>query len=186
MRTFLKCSVPSLAAVLTLAACGSSSSSETTSAAAQTTSSTPAASVALIRSASNPTVGATVLTNAQGMTLYRLSGEQSGKFICTSSACLKVWHPVLVTGASTPTGTVGSLATVKRPDGTEQVTYKGQPLYTFTADQKAGEAKGQGIKDVGTWNAVTVSGSAAGGSSSETAPAPAAASEEPKKGGYAY
>jgi predicted lipoprotein with Yx(FWY)xxD motif len=185
MRTFLKCSLPSLAAVLTLAACGSSSSSETSSAATQTTSSTPAAAVALIRSASNPTVGATVLTNAQGMTLYRLSGEQNGKFICTSSACVKVWHPLLVTGTSTPTGTVGSLATVKRPDGTEQVTYKGQPLYTFTADQKAGEVKGQGIKDVGTWNAVTLSSPAT--SSSSTEAAPAATPEEPKKtGGYAY
>jgi len=186
MRRFLKCSVPSLAAVLRLAACGSSSSSGTTAAATQVTSSTPSASVALIKSASNPTVGATVLTNAQGMTLYRLSGEQSGKFICTSSACLKVWHPVLVTGSSTPSGTVGSLGTVKRPDGSEQVSYKGQPLYTFTADQKVGEAKGQGIKDVGTWNAVTVNSAAASSSSSESAPAPSESSEESKKGGYAY
>ncbi len=186
MRTFLKFSVPSLAAVLTLAACGSSSSSETTSATTQTTSSTPAATVALIRSAANPTIGASVLTNAQGMTLYRLSGEQNGKFICTSSACLKDWHPVLVTGASTPTGTVSSLGTVKRPEDTVQVTYKGEPLYTFTADQKAGEANGQGIKDVGTWNAVTVAAGAAGGSSAPAEAASGGSREESKKGGYAY
>ena len=56
----------------------------------------------------------------------------------------------------TPSGGVGSLGTVKRPDGTEQVTYKGMPLYTFAQDQKPGDAGGQGIKDVGTWTAVTV------------------------------
>lgn len=199
MRTFLKCALPSLAAVLTLAACGSSSSSETTSSATTPAGTAPTASVALIRRAANPTLGATVLTNSQGMTLYRLSGEGSGKFICTSSGCLKVWHPVVVTGTSAPSGTVGSLGTVKRPDGTEQVTYKGQPLYTFTADQQAGEAKGQGLKDVGTWNAVTVSGSGAGGTaaSSESSSASESSSEgssggsEPasesgSKGGYGY
>jgi secreted repeat protein with Y-X4-D motif len=37
------------------------------------------------------------------------------------------------------------------------VTYKGMPLYTFAQDTTEGEAKGQGIKDVGTWSAVTVS-----------------------------
>ena len=46
-----------------------------------------------VKSASNAALGATILTNAQGITLYRLSGEQNGKFICTSSGCLQVWHP---------------------------------------------------------------------------------------------
>jgi Secreted repeat of unknown function len=57
-----------------------------------------------------------------------------------------------------PSGTVGLLGVVKRPDGTAQVTYKGMPLYTFTADHAAGQANGQGIKDVGTWTAVRASG----------------------------
>lgn len=35
------------------------------------------------------------------------------------------------------------------------MTYKGMPLYTFAEDTAPGQAKGQGIKDVGTWNAVT-------------------------------
>jgi predicted lipoprotein with Yx(FWY)xxD motif len=146
----------------------------------------------VVKSAANSTLGATVLVDTQGMTLYSLSGEQGGKFICTSSACTQVWHP-LSAAAGTPSGSVGSLGTVKRPDGTEQVTYKGMPLYTFTQDQTPGEAKGQGIKDVGTWTAVTVS---AKSSSAPAAPAttpaePASKSAPPASsggggGGYAY
>ena len=68
------------------------------------------------------------------MTLYSLSGEQAGHFICTSAACLEVWHP-LKAPAGTPSAPVASLGTVKRPDGTEQLTYKGMPLYTFSADR---------------------------------------------------
>jgi predicted lipoprotein with Yx(FWY)xxD motif len=40
----------------------------------------------VVKTASNATLGATVLVDAQGMTLYSLSGERSGKFICTSAA----------------------------------------------------------------------------------------------------
>ena len=47
------------------------------------------------------------------------------------------------------------LGTIKRPEGGTQVTYKGRPLYRFGADTKAGEANGEGIKDVGIWHAAT-------------------------------
>jgi predicted lipoprotein with Yx(FWY)xxD motif len=114
-----------------------------------------------------------VLVDAQGLTLYRLSGEQNGKFICTNAACLQTWHPLTVSGGGAPSG-VGSLGTVKRPDGTTQVTYKGQPLYTFAQDQAPGDANGQGFKDVGTWNAVTASASksSSAAKTSPAAPAP--------------
>jgi predicted lipoprotein with Yx(FWY)xxD motif len=121
------------------------------------------------------------------MTLYHLSGEQNGKFICTSSACVQVWHP-LSASAGTPSGSVGSLGTVKRPDGTEQVTYKGTPLYTFAQDRKAGDASGQWIKDVGTWTAATVttkSPSTPPASTTTTTPAEPAAPAN-SGGGYGY
>jgi predicted lipoprotein with Yx(FWY)xxD motif len=121
------------------------------------------------------------------MTLYHLSGEQNGKFICTSSACVGVWHPLIATSSGTPSGEVGSLGTVKRPDGTVQVTYKGTPLYTFAQDKQAGETNGQGIKDVGTWSAVTTSSTstpaASTGSSSEAEKSSGGGSSG---GGYAY
>jgi predicted lipoprotein with Yx(FWY)xxD motif len=165
LRNAMKFLIPTLAASVLLAACGSSSSSKSASSAAETQ---PAASQtssgtsgALVRTASNSKLGTTVLVDAHGLTLYHLSAEQNGKFICTSTACVQVWHPLTAPAGSTPSGSVESLGTVKRPDGTEQVTYKGEPLYTFAQDKEAGEANGQGIKDVGTWSAVTVTTSAA-------------------------
>jgi predicted lipoprotein with Yx(FWY)xxD motif len=160
MRPLSKSLLPALAVSLTLAACGSSSSGTTSSSNGASPSSTGQASgsAAVVKTASNATLGSTVLTNAQGMTLYSLSAEQGGKFICTSSSCTQTWHPL--SAAGTPGG-VASLGTVMRPDGTKQVTYKGMPLYTFAQDQQPGQAKGQGFKDVGTWSAVTVSSAGA-------------------------
>jgi predicted lipoprotein with Yx(FWY)xxD motif len=134
-----------------------------------------------VKTASNAKLGSTVLVDAQGMTLYALSAERNGKFICTSSACVSVWHPLTVSSSSKPTGAAGSLGTIKRPDGTSQVTYKGIPLYTFAQDTAPGQANGQGVKDVGTWNAVTTSAAKA------SAPAPATStSSSSSGGGYAY
>jgi predicted lipoprotein with Yx(FWY)xxD motif len=175
MRSALKFLALSLAASLTLVACGSSSSSssQTSTRPASTPASSSGEAAGVVRSASNATLGATVLVDSNGMTLYSLSGEQNGKWICTSTACTGIWHPVTAPSNSTPSGSVGSLGTVKRPDGTMQVTYKGMPLYTFTSDQKPGDAKGQGIKDVGTWSALAV-----GATSSSSTPAPAATHTE--------
>jgi len=184
MRHLLKLSVPALAASLLLAACGSSSSSNTTSSAASTQpaaqTSSSSSSAAVVKSASN-SLG-TILVNSQDMTLYHLSGEQNGKFICTSSACLGVWHPLIASSSGAPSGEVGSLGTVKRPEGTMQVTYKGTPLYTFAQDEQAGETNGQGIKDVGTWSAVTTSPSSAPAASTSSSSEP----EKSSGGGYGY
>jgi predicted lipoprotein with Yx(FWY)xxD motif len=184
MRPPLKLSLPAIAASLLIAGCGSSSSGNTTSSAAgaQPAAQTTGGSAgAVVKTASNATLG-TILVDSQGMTLYHLSGEANGRFICKSSACVGVWHPLIAPASGTPGGEVASLGTVRRPEGTMQVTYKGTPLYTFAQDKQAGETNGQGIKDVGTWSAVTTG----------TSGAPAATtggSSEPEKssgGGYAY
>jgi predicted lipoprotein with Yx(FWY)xxD motif len=182
MRHLLKLSLSAIAALLLLAACGGSSSSNTTSAAASTqpaaqTSNSSSSSAALVKSASN-SLG-TILVNSQGMTLYHLSGEVNGKFICTSTACVGIWHPLIAPSSGAAPSGVGSLGTVKRPDGTVQVTYKGTPLYTFAGDQQPGETKGQGIKDVGTWSVVTTS-------STSTPAASTSSSSESSGGGYEY
>jgi predicted lipoprotein with Yx(FWY)xxD motif len=92
---------------------------------------------------------------------------------------VQAWHPLAAPAGGKPSGSVGSLGTVKRPDGAMQVTYKGMPLYTFVQDQAAGDAKGQGIKDVGTWTAVTT-----GAAASSTPPASSTSTSSSKAYGY--
>jgi predicted lipoprotein with Yx(FWY)xxD motif len=186
MRNLVKLSLPAVAASLLLAACGSSSPSNTTSSAAanvKPAAQTSSSSGAMVKTVSNATLG-TVLTDSQGMTLYHLSGEQNGKFVCTSAACLGVWHPLIATSGGSSGSGVGSLGTVKRSNGTTQVTYKGAPLYTFARDKQPGETNGQGIKDVGTWSAATTGSTAA---APAAASAPASSGETKSSGGgYAY
>jgi predicted lipoprotein with Yx(FWY)xxD motif len=100
-----------------------------------------------------PSLHKTVLTNTKGLTLYSLSVEKNGRFICTGS-CTGTWRPLLVSVGTKPKGPV-KLGTIKRPEGKIQVTFKGLPLYTFNGDQAKGQTNGEGFKDVGTWHAVT-------------------------------
>lgn len=183
VRPSMKFLLPTVAASLLLAACGGSSpsSSVSTSTRSAAAVSVPAGSTVLVKTASNSKLGATVLVNSSGMTLYHLSGEHGGKFICSSAQCVQTWPPLTIKSGTTPKGAVASLGTVRRPDGTEQVTYKGTPLYTFAHDNAAGQTNGQGIKDVGTWSAVTTSP----GKSTNPAP-PAATSTSSSGGGYGY
>jgi predicted lipoprotein with Yx(FWY)xxD motif len=172
-----------VAVALLAAACGSASSSSNSSApaASQSSSASGSGSAGLVKTAANSAVGGTILVNAQGLTLYRLSGETAGKLICTSTVCLQNWHPLVATNAK-PSGTVGSLTAIKRPGGTMQVAYKGHPLYTFVGDKSPGQDKGQGVKDVGTWSAVTTrAASSASGSSSSSSPGSSSGG-----GSYAY
>jgi predicted lipoprotein with Yx(FWY)xxD motif len=107
----------------------------------------------VVGEAQAPSLHKTVLTNTKGLTLYSLSVEKNGKFICTGS-CTSTWLPLLVSAGTKPKGPV-TLGTIKRPEGKIQVTFKGLPLYTFNGDSAKGQANGEGIKDVGTWHAVT-------------------------------
>jgi predicted lipoprotein with Yx(FWY)xxD motif len=176
MRIPARLSAFALAAGLLLAGCGSSSNSTTSSSTAQPAAATTQSSSGGTVKTASSSLG-TILVAANGMTLYHLGGEQNGKFICANSTCTGIWHPLTVTSGSTPSGEVGSLGTVKRPEGATQVTYKGAPLYTFAQDRQAGEVKGQGIKDVGTWSVITTGSAAASSGTQSTAPESGGSSE---------
>jgi predicted lipoprotein with Yx(FWY)xxD motif len=130
-------------------------------------------------SASKPVVktgralGKKVLVTRSGFTLYSLSAETHGRFICTDKTCMSVWKALTVRRGTKPTG-ASHLATVRRRDGRTQVTFEGRPLYTFASDMKPGQAKGEGFKDVGTWHVASLSAAA------KTAPA------KPMSQGYGY
>jgi predicted lipoprotein with Yx(FWY)xxD motif len=109
----------------------------------------------VVMTAKNKALGKTILVNRQGLTLYSLSVERHGRFICKNAACLSLWKPLVVAKGVKPTGVRG-LGTVKRPDGRIQVSYRGGPLYRFVQDRKRGDIKGNGFKDVGIWRVVVV------------------------------
>ena len=119
----------------------------------------------VVMTAKNKALGKTILVNRRGLTLYSLSVERHGRFICKNAACLSLWTPLVVRKGTKPTG-VSGLGTVRRPDGRRQVTRLGAPLYTFKQDRKPGDIKGNGFKDVGTWRVVIV------GKSGTTPPPP--------------
>ena len=143
-RTAALSAVPLAIAALGLSACRSSD---------DTTASTAAATTA-------PTG---VLVDTNGDALYSPAQEADGMIECTGS-CEQIWKPVTPDDAPASGNVTGKLGTVKRPDGSEQVTLDGAPLYTF-AEDSPGQATGDGVQDSFdgkdfTWHVVTSDGSA--------------------------
>jgi hypothetical protein len=59
-----------------------------------------------------------------------------------------------------PGVTAADLGTIKRSDGTTQVTYKEHPLYYYASDTSAGQTNGEGVNGFGaSWYLVQPSGS---------------------------
>ena len=96
----------------------------------------------------------TILTNAQGMTLYYRTTDMPPTMVC-SGGCASVWPPLLVSGSNTPTSTTslpGKLSVQADANGT-QVEYNGHPLYNFSGDTAPGQTTGEGFG--GIWHVVT-------------------------------
>ena len=100
--------------------------------------------------------GTTVLTNAKGFTLYSFAPDTPTASKCYGS-CAVYWPPVTGTAAASP-GVPGRIGTIKRTDGSEQLTYNGHPLYTYIADTAPGQARGNNINlNGGVWHDVPAS-----------------------------
>jgi predicted lipoprotein with Yx(FWY)xxD motif len=100
--------------------------------------------------------GKTVLTNAQGHTLYSFAPDTPTASKCYGQ-CATYWPPVLGTAAA-GAGLPGTVSTIKRTDGSEQLTYNGHPLYTYVGDSAPGQANGNNVNlNGGLWREVQVS-----------------------------
>jgi predicted lipoprotein with Yx(FWY)xxD motif len=116
-----------------------------------------------------------VLVAKSGLTLYLFKADKSGRSVCYGQ-CATYWPPLLAT--TKPTAGTGvkatMLETIKRKDGTKQVTYAGHPLYRFKLDKKAGQVNGEGQDFFGgKWYGVNAAGkavthAAAGGGTTST------------------
>jgi len=164
---------------LLAAACSSGSSTTTSSPATSSPASSSAAAAPASTQASSPAatgqasgaatvslaaisgIPAKALVAGNGRTLYLFQADKNGTSAC-SGACAAAWPPVTVTGSPQAGSGVSQslLGTIKRADGTMQVTYNGHPLYFFTADTAGGTAHGQGVKAFGAeWYVVNATGS---------------------------
>jgi predicted lipoprotein with Yx(FWY)xxD motif len=90
------------------------------------------------------------LVDQNGMSLYLFEPDEHKASTCYQ-ACAQVWPPLVdatapATNGATKASMVGS---VKRKNGSIQVTYGGWPLYHFANDTKPGETAGQGVKSFG-------------------------------------
>ena len=91
----------------------------------------------------------TILTDAEGMTLYVFGADENGESTCYDD-CAATWPALTIEGE--PQAGEGAdaslLGTTERTDGTVQVTYAGQPLYYFASDAAPGDTNGQGLGDI--------------------------------------
>jgi predicted lipoprotein with Yx(FWY)xxD motif len=100
--------------------------------------------------------GTTVLTSAKGFTLYSFAPDSAATSKCYGS-CAAYWPPVTGTAAASP-GVPGRVGTIRRTDGTEQLTYNGHPLYTYIGDSAPGQARGNNLNlNGGLWHDVPAS-----------------------------
>jgi predicted lipoprotein with Yx(FWY)xxD motif len=153
----MKRSILVLAVVIGVAACGSDSGG------------TGVVSVANVG-------GTDVLADSAGKTLYSAAVEKRGEIHCVA-ACTSAWKPMLASSSDAEKAAAeldAKLGVVERPNGDEQLTFDGLPLYTF-AEEGAGKLDGDGFADdfQGTrfeWKAARTSGSAGDGSPSDRSP----------------
>jgi predicted lipoprotein with Yx(FWY)xxD motif len=146
---------------LIAAACGSSSTGSSAGSGGSAPSAATSPAAASSSALKTAKIGsATVLTNAKGLTLYWFAPDTATKSNCNGS-CAHYWPPVKGP-ATAGSGVTGTLATIKRADGSVQATWNGHPLYTYISDTAPGQAKGNGLNlSGGVWHEVTISGAAA-------------------------
>jgi predicted lipoprotein with Yx(FWY)xxD motif len=102
-----------------------------------------------------------ILATGSGDALYDFVPDTPTHSACTNDGCVFQWPPLL---ASNPIrvgpGVNRSLVgTLRRPDGSTQLSYGGHPLYTYNLDAHPGLITGQAIdQDGGLWYVLDAGG----------------------------
>lgn len=95
-----------------------------------------------------------ILVSASGMTLYTFAHEGDNEYVC-EDACSENFPPLVVVGPPVvPPGLENLTSAInRRPDDFRpariQVTFRGQPLYFWSRDERPGDTGGHGI--AGLW-----------------------------------
>ena len=102
----------------------------------------------------------TILVDGSRRTLYLFEKDQPDQSAC-AGGCASAWPPDQSSGTPKAGSPVQAslLGTIKRSDGTTQVTYNHHPLYYYSGDSGAGQQNGQGLNAFGAlWYVVAPSG----------------------------
>jgi len=101
-----------------------------------------------------------ILFDGHGRALYAFTHDPAGRSLCTG-ACAKVWPPYVVAAAARPAAGVKQslLGTIRRADGSSQVTYQHRPLYYYVGDTNPGQVLCQDVTEFGgAWLVMRPSG----------------------------
>jgi len=102
-----------------------------------------------------------ILATGGGATLYDFVPDTPKHSACLNDGCVFQWPPLVEDGPITvgPGVHRSLVSTLKRPDGSTQISYNGHPLYTYNLDVKPGMVTGQAIdQDGGPWYVLTPKG----------------------------
>ncbi|GGU57859.1 COG4315 family predicted lipoprotein [Lentzea flava] len=90
-----------------------------------------------------------VVADRDHYTLYfhEKDGTNPPSSTCLDAECTLVWVPLLAAGGKVeaPELDPALIGTFKRPDGLEQVTIGGHPVYRYVDDEQAGDTAGHGV-----------------------------------------
>ena len=95
-----------------------------------------------------------ILATGNGDTLYDFVPDTPTHSACIDDGCVFQWPPLVVNGpVHVQKGIDPALVgTLKRPDGSRQLSYGGHPLYTYNLDVTPGMVTGQAIdQNGGLW-----------------------------------
>ena len=114
-----------------------------------------------LKAATAATLGS-IVTDGSGWALYRSDNDKNipPTSNCTDT-CATEWPPATPVSDTQITGVDGNLVgSLTRPDGTQQLTLNGWPLYHYAGDEQPGQTNGQKVGQV--WFVSTPEGLKAG------------------------
>lgn len=122
----------------------------------------------------NDQLGKVILGDKDGKTLYTFANDGKDVSNC-ADACATTWPPYVFADPKqflVPPTIAESFNTFQRADGKGyQVSYQGKPLYYYSGDAAAGEAKGEGLNN-GAWKVIEIQQAPATTGGAATSPAP--------------
>jgi len=85
-------------------------------------------------------------TDINGKTLYYFTNDTAPDASTCVGGCLSAWPEFLPSSVVVPSSVnKADFKTFGRPDGKNQLSYKGKPMYYFAQDTQRGDNKGRGV-----------------------------------------